>query len=309
MRLLYLTFFVSFALIAVPIHAQEILSDRIYSGDRTQDTSLDSLVELIEPGTIVIVSEIHNLASHHRKQSAILDRLHKERSTQLISVGMEFFHYPHQTHVDAFLAGKLSEPDFLKRILWRGNFDFYRSQVLFPRKSGGITLALNAPVSLTQKVSQNGLRSLTAEEKKLLPPGFELGNDRYFERFRKQMEGHIPPEKIRDYFASQSIWDDTMAWIATQFMERSPDQVLFIIVGDFHATYGGGLPDRIRARGYLKLAVISQVNLHGLNTEEKRAEVSPDSRWGVRADYVWTSSEADRTPNQTVQQFPGQSPL
>ncbi len=76
-----------------------------------------------------------------------------------------------------------------------------------------------------------------------------------------------------------------------ELLRAHPEQVLVIIVGDFHASYGGGLPDRLRARGVTSMLVISQVNRFGLDDDETRRLVVPDPRHGVRADYVWVTEE------------------
>jgi uncharacterized iron-regulated protein len=209
-----------------------------------------------------------------------------------VSVGMEFFAYPYQAQVDAWRLGQISEVDFLDSIEWgKGfSFEFYRSQVLFPSLKSEFLLALNAPRSLTGKISKGGLGSLKDEDRALLPPDFTLGNQTYFERFKKIMEGaHLPSaEALQNYFAAQSAWDDTMAWKATQFLSQHSEQVLVIIVGEFHVQYGGGLPDRLKARE-VPVTSFSLVNLDGLSDVEQRRAVEPSKLDGPRADYIWTS--------------------
>jgi uncharacterized iron-regulated protein len=79
-----------------------------------------------------------------------------------------------------------------------------------------------------------------------------------------------------------------MAWVSTEYLRMHPEQILVIIVGDFHATYGGGLPDRLRARG-ADVLTISQVNLSGLSGDEENGEILPDEKFGPRAEYIWVS--------------------
>lgn len=62
-----------------------------------------------------------------------------------------------------------------------------------------------------------------------------------------------------------------------------------IIVGNFQANYGGGLPYRLRARGAAAVVVISQIDPAGLSAEEIARLVAPDPRYGVRADAVWVT--------------------
>ena len=242
-------------------------------------TTLTEALTTVEPGSVVVLSELHDNVSHHANQLAALEEL--ARPGHRVTVGLEFFEFPDQPRVDAFTAGRITEEAFLLAIGWsQGNpFEFYRPLALFPRGHGGVTLALNAPRALARRVSRSGLEALTDEELALLPPGFTLGNDLYRARFAEIMGGHASPESIERYFAAQSLWDDTMAFVASEHVKNNPDEVVAIIVGDFHAAYGGGLPDRLRARG-AAVTVISQV------VDE---DAMPHPLWGARADYVWVT--------------------
>jgi uncharacterized iron-regulated protein len=206
-------------------------------------------------------------------------------------VGLEFLSILHQDYVDQFLGGQLPEGDFLRLVEWgEPSFDFYREQTLAPRQTGGRTLALNAPRWLTRKISQTGLDSLTPEERQLLPADFTMGNDAYKERFRAVMGGHVAEEKLDRYFQAQSAWDEAMATTSCTHQRLHPGRDLVIIVGDFHAAYGGGLPDRMKARGCQNVKVISQVQVDSLDHLDKDPEILPHPNWGPRADWIWAST-------------------
>ncbi len=245
----------------------------------------------IRPGSVIVMGELHGLKASSQGQLELLQALRAQGLK--VSVGLEFFYYPDQMFVDSFRVGQIEEPEFLKQIQWTGiPFEFYRDQALFPTyQAGERTLALNAPRSLTGRVSKVGLGGLTVDEQKMLPPNFQMGRDSYKKRFLAMMP-HIPsPEAGDRYFAAQSVWDDTMAWKAADFMQSHPDQVLAIVVGDFHAQYGGGLPDRIAARMGQKPIVFSLVSTAGLTEEEIRQEVEPVLEFGPRADFIWLTTE------------------
>lgn len=260
----------------------------ILRGDSLQPLTLEESVRSVTPGSVVVIGENHGLKTHQEQQVAIMGAL---RSQGLkVSVGMEFFSYPHQHLVDSYRAGVLPENEFLKAIQW-GNpsYEFYRDQAVFPDLAeGSRTVALNSPRSLTGKVSKNGLASLSPEELALLPPQFSLGRESYKRRFLSTMP-HVPsPEAGDRYFAAQSIWDDTMAWQTARFLEIHPEQVLVIVVGDFHVQYGGGLPDRIRARlPQVAVRTFSQINTFELSEDEISKEIAPSPQEGPRADFLW----------------------
>lgn len=261
----------------------------ILRGNTLQPVLLDEALLSVAPGSILVVGENHGLKEHQRQQMDILTAL-RARGLK-VSVGMEFFTYTQQTLVDSYRGGALTEKDFLTAIQWgQPSFDFYRDQALFPNLSeGSLTVALNAPRSLTGKVAKNGLQALTPEDRALLPPSFSLGRDSYKQRFLAAMLPHLPSAEAGErYFASQSIWDDTMAWRAVEFISAHPNQVLVIVVGEFHVQFGGGLPDRIAVRApRVPILTFSQVNTAGLSQQEVETEIAPSPREGPRADFLW----------------------
>lgn len=271
-------------LVSACAHAE---TSGILRGKSLETVTLEESLRSVTPGSVVVIGENHGFKVHQDQQVAIMSALRNKGLR--VSVGMEFFSYPHQDLVDSYRAGVLPELDFLKAITWGSPvFDFYRDQALFPDLTeGSRTVALNAPRSLTAKVSKSGLDSLTSDEKNLLPSDFTLGRDSYKRRFLGMMP-HIPtPEAGEKYFAAQSIWDDTMAWQVALFTSIHPEQVLVIVVGEFHTQYGGGLPDRIRARTNVPVLTFSQINVSDLSEEEISKEIAPSLTDGARADYLW----------------------
>ena len=274
------------------------VGSEVLAGDDLHSVSLEQSLAAVQAGMIVVIGENHGLKEHQTQQVAIMKTL-RDRGL-IVSVGMEFFSYPQQNLLDQYRAGALSEVDFLKTIQWGSpSFDFYRDQALFARASeGAATVALNMPRTLTGKVSKEGLSSLTAEELSLMPPQFSLGRDSYKKRFLETMGGHLPSAEAGDrYFAAQSIWDDTMAWKATDYISRHPNQVLVIVVGEFHVQYDGGLPDRIHARSpQTKVVTFSQINSTGMTEQELSQEITPSDEYGARANYLWVAPAESLAP-------------
>ncbi len=290
MSLLSTTLLIFMLVVVAP--AEAAVAPGLYDGLTGQTVTLEQALQTVRPGHVVVVSEQHDVAGHHENQLAVLRAL--QNLNHKVSVGLEFLFYPDQPWVDRYVRGEIEEADFLQAIRWSGYpFEWYRPLILFPRETGGQTRALNAPERLTRALAERGLEGLSTEERSWLPPNFQLGNDLYFERFATAVREHgdLQEDVVRNFFAAQSAWDDTMAWQAHDFLIANPDQVLVIIVGDFHASYGGGLPDRLRARGVTSVLVISQVNAFGLADEGIQSLIRPDPRYGVRADFVWFTEE------------------
>ncbi len=263
---------------------------QILDGHNLYPVQIEKALSEIKPGSIVILGELHGTKIQPLFQVQVMETIAKMGLK--VSVGMEFFNYTHQSILDQYRAGFLGELEFLKQVKWGGfSYDSYRPQVLFPKQGESTTIALNAPPFLTSKVAKTGISSLTKDEAALLPPLFQKGNDLYYQRFKIIMGDHVPNlETLGRYFEAQSIWDETMAWKASEFIKSNPDQVLVIVVGEFHVQYGGGLPDRIKARGISDVTTFSLLNLNGMNQSEIQEALAPSTAYGDRANFIWTDN-------------------
>lgn len=271
--------------------ASTVVREGLLSGASLQPSKIEDVVSAVRPGGVLVISEEHGNAQHYARQKEALQALHQAgRCT--VSVGLEFIDWTHPEATSGFVAGTLAEADFLKAVGWGGNpFSDYRDQALFPRVSGGALLGVNAPRALSGAIAKKGVAGLSSDETELLPPAFTVGSLDYRERFEAIMGGgHIPAASMDRYFAAQSVWDDTMAWQAREFLDQNPTHCLAIIVGDFHAAWGGGLPDRLRARGIAQVVTISQFDTGALSDSEVSEQVGPHPKYGARADALWLSS-------------------
>lgn len=261
---------------------------QFYDGRSLQETSLDQLTARIQPGSILFLGENHGLAAHRDQHLEILKAL-KAQGLK-VSVGLEFINYTDQSFVNSYRAGSMDETAFLNSIKWRGvSFDFYRQQLNFPDiKNNEYSLGLNIPMGITSKISKTGLSSLTSYEASLLPPNFTVGRDSYKARFMEAAGAHC--KNAENCFVAQSAWDDTMAWQAVQFIQQHPDQVLVIVVGEFHVQYGGGFPSRVQARSpQTPLLTVSQIWAEGFTSTNIQQELQPSPLEGPRADFIWVS--------------------
>lgn len=258
-----------------------------YSGQALTNQTLADVISQVKPGTVIVIGEKHYNSSAQQGQLAVLKEL--RRNGFPVSVGMEFISYPNQTFLEFYKVGRLPEDEFLTQVSWgKSGFEFYRDQILFPEiKNGEATLAINAPRQLTSKIAKVGIAGLSTEEQLLLPPGLQIGRAEYRKRFGDIMT-HLPnPAALDNYFAAQSVWDETMAWQTAEYMKTHPQHVFVIIVGEFHVQYGGGLPDRLRARGVNSILTLSQVDHSDYSDEELKKEMIPHPEYGPRADFLW----------------------
>lgn len=278
----------SFLLLIMSLFYSNLAFSQLFDGKTRAEANISDLVSQVKPGTILFLGENHGLASHRDQHLAVLNALHQ--AGLKVSVGMEFVNYTDQAILDSYLKGEIVESQFLTDIKWGGfGFEFYRQQINFPKLSlGETTIGLNIPRAITTKISRQGLLSLTADEQKLMPPNFEVGGEHYKARFMEAAGSHC---KVPDNcFAAQSTWDDTMAWQAVKFIEQNPDQVLVIVVGEFHVQYGGGTPARVLARkANAHIVTLSQIWAEDMTPEEIEQALKPSEVEGPRADFIWVS--------------------
>jgi uncharacterized iron-regulated protein len=262
----------------------------IVENDGSTLTSAHQIASEIKKGSILILGELHDNADHHNNQLEIVRSLlelgHK------VDLGMEFLNYTDQFEIYKYGAGLTSKGKFLENIQWKTpeSFEFYSPMIDAVHQNNGSVLGLNIPRLITTKVAQNGVNSLSNPELSLLPYPLELGNNHYFERFYQAVGGgHVPDEKIENYFWSQSIWDDVMSWKALEHMEKNPTRILVIIVGDFHVSYGGGLKELIERKGFTEVKTVSQT-VKGDSTEQELSKaIAPHLKYGARADWIWVT--------------------
>lgn len=263
-------------------------ASEVFNAKQNSPSSYESLVESLTPGTVLVLGELHNHPGHHDSHKRILEELLAQGKS--FHVGMEFFYWPDQPVVDQYLYDEISEDEFLKQITWGQpeSFPWYRPKILLPLESGGKTFAINAPRALTGAVAKEGLENIDPELQELMPPNFEIGNDQYLARFSEAVGGdHFPEELLMNYFTAQSIWDDTMAWKSLTAIEENPSQDIFvIIVGDFHVSFGGGLPDRLLARGASNVVSVSHVDSTDLTETDKQEILAPHPEWGLRSEWI-----------------------
>jgi uncharacterized iron-regulated protein len=284
-------FFAAVLFTAGSAYADKSSPPTILSGKTLSESTLAASLVDVKPGTVVLLGEVHRNDHHQAYQLMILSEL---RARGLpVSVGMEFVDRSNQAHLDDFRQGRTTEAEFLSAVGWKGSFEHYRDQILFP-KAPQTTVALNVPRRITGKIAKGGLEALSPEDLELLPKDFASngrGNDGYFQRFKDVMPTKVmEEEKIENYFLAQSAWDATMAWTAAEYMRSHPQDVLVIIVGDFHVTYNGGLPDRLRKLGVTDIVTVSMLKKPANETEREK-QTTPHGPHGPRADWIWIAPE------------------
>lgn len=296
-KLITLTAFILISFNASASNLKNFKIGSLYEGDKLTEVSLDDAIADIQPGSIIVLGELHafynkdggtDYNEHQKKQLLFLNRLQALNPGKKINVGMEFINLTYNKEIEEYLADTVTDQEFIKNVGWTAHFASYKPLIKFPKASGGVTRGINLPRSISGKIAKR--TPLTADEQKLMPPNFEVGRDEYRQRFSDLMGGgHLPPDAIEPYFEAQSSWDDTMAYQSVEYMKNRPDEFFVIIVGDFHAQFGGGLPDRLKARGAKLVVNISQISAGADDDSAITKRIATDKHGDNRGDFIWIS--------------------
>lgn len=201
---------------------------------------------------VVFVGETHDNPASHRLQEEILKALQQQNPTN-ISLAMEMFTPSQQSVLDLWVAGELTEKEFLKQVGWYNgwhmNFAFYRNLLTFCRDNKIPILALNSEKEIKQTVSRTPFDQLSEEEKSQLPQMDH--NDPYQKAMAVAVfSSHKMGKAMVDGFQRvQTLWDETMAEnLANYLTSKEQTHQVLVIAGGNHVRYGFGIPRRMFRR-------------------------------------------------------------
>jgi len=262
-----------------PSHATEAADDlptapRTLVVDTGTLDDMDELVEKLASKRVIFAGESHDRYEDHLCQLAVIAGLHA--SGRDLAIGLEPFQQPFQAHLDAYVAGEITEKELLRRSeyfdRWRFDYRLYRPILRFARAQSIPLVALNLEAEITQKVGDGGIASLSTDERARIPQDIDRGDEAYRERLRAVFEQHpMTGDKDFEHFLEvQLLWDEGMAARAAEYLREYPGKTLVVLAGSGHVEYGQGIPDRLRRRLPLPSAVL--LNGTGLSPDPKLAD-------------------------------------
>ncbi|MBI3272367.1 MAG: ChaN family lipoprotein [Planctomycetes bacterium] len=250
------------------------------------------LYETLADTRIVYVAESHDNPAHHGNQLAVLEAMYEQQPD--VAIGMEMFPRSCQLTLDRFVAGLLTEEQFLREVNWKETWGFdyklYRPILEFARRHGLPLVALNAPRDLVRKVGRSGLAGLSQKERASLPE-MDIDVPEHREHFRQAMarlagSGHAASEFS---YQAMCVWDETMADSVVRFFRAEERRTLRMVVlaGTGHIEYRVGIPDRVAKALRVKTrTVVSLEVAQGEHVEW------PEVLGAPAADYLWITKPA-----------------
>lgn len=251
---------------------------RVYDAGRKRITDFEAMVAKLATYDVVFLGEQHDDPRTHQLQAALLEGIARRRSGPVV-LALEMFERDVQQGLDAYLAGRTAEPDFLAAARpWPRYATDYRPMVEFARAQGWPVIAGNVPRRLASVVARRGLAALDsvgATDRALVAAELSCPRDEYWRRFRQtmgDMSGHgmqLTPEQVeatvwRTYEA-QCVKDETMGEAIA--LARGASGALVIHAnGAFHSDYRLGTVARAKRRlPGARIAVVSFVPVEDLD--------------------------------------------
>ena len=220
------------------------------------------VLRLVQSAPVVLLGESHATAEHHRWQLHTLAALHAQRS---VVVGFEMFPRRVQAVLDRWVAGELSEREFLERSQWYEvwGFDpaYYLPLFHFARMHRVPMLALNVERDLVRRIGREGPDAVPPELREGVGQP-EPPTPQYLEELQavhrqhgETRRGEATDAGFQRFVAGQLMWDRAMAEAIRQGLERHPGRQVVAIMGRGHAV-PGAVPHQLRALGVRDTAVL-----------------------------------------------------
>ncbi len=196
------------------------------------------MVEDLRKVSVVFIGEVHDMPEHHRAELNVIKALHEAEKP--LAIGLEMFRTDSQSSLNSWVRGDLAPDRFIPVFYdnWRLPWPLYRDIFVYAREHELALVGLNISDAISKKIAREGFLSLTAEEKKQLPPGISCKVDpTYMEFIRKAYAGHSGKKDkgFVNFCEAQMVWDKAMAWHAAGYLKKNPDKTMVVLAGVGHA--------------------------------------------------------------------------
>lgn len=226
------------------------------------------LLRRLAEAPVVLLGEQHDKADHHRWQLHTLAGLHALNPD--IAVGMEMLPRRLQPVLDRWVAGALTEGEFLKATDWRTvwGFDpqFYLPILQFARLHRLPVVALNVERSLIGRTARNGWATIPeAEREGVGTPA--APTEAYRNRLTETLAAHdrsearsaapadAPDSAVKRFIEAQGVWDRAMAEKMAE-TRRNTGRIVVGILGEGHVARRDGVPHQLADLGIGDSAVL-----------------------------------------------------
>ena len=227
---------------------------RIVAPGTVSEATASQMIERLARADVVFFGEQHDDPETHRAEAELLDAIGRTGRTVVLS--LEMFERDVQGVLDDYLAGRVSESDFLARSRpWDRYATDYRRLIELAKSHHWRVVAANVPRPLASAIGRRGFRALdtltvtdrrNAAREYVCPP-----SDDYHARFMESMQTHspaggpgpsvsdsLPTAMAERFYLAQCIKDETMAEsIVDARVASARDAIVVHFDGAFHSDY------------------------------------------------------------------------
>jgi uncharacterized iron-regulated protein len=256
---------------------------RVFDSKEKRFTDFEAMVADLARADVVFVGEQHDDPGTHRLEIAILEGIARRRSN--VVVALEMFERDVQKQLDDYLAGKISEQEFLKDSRpWKNYSTDYKPLIELAKAKGWRVIAGNVPRRYASQVNKGGLSAadkLPTAERGFLAKEFSCPTDDYFKRFAEAMGGHpgdntpkMDAAMVERMYQAQCVKDETMAESIANAAQAAPNALVIHYNGAFHSDFRLGTASRTKQRlPKANIKIISALpveNLDSINAEKEK---------------------------------------
>ncbi|MCW8916272.1 MAG: ChaN family lipoprotein [Magnetovibrio sp.] len=241
---------------------------------------IQHLLTRVRTKDIVLLGETHAIGDHHRWHLQTVAQLHALNPDLIL--GFEAFPRRVQNALDRWVAGELSEKEFIQEsdweTVWKYDVNFYMPLFHFARMNKIPMVALNVDRALIRKVSSDGWKNVPQNQRRGIgdpkpasQPYIDMLGEVYGQhstRSGKESETNGPPKgpgledpMFSNFVDVQLTWDRAMAEAANTAVKtarakgRAPQ--LVAIVGRGHMDNFLGIPEQLKDLGQSNFAVLT----------------------------------------------------
>jgi len=208
---------------------------------------------------VLLLGESHDNPDHHRWELQSLAALAAMRPGLVL--GFEMFPRRVQGALDRWVAGALSEEEFLRATdwprVWGYDAAYYLPLFHFARLNRIPMLALNVERGFVHTVGSSGADAVPPEAREGVSapaPASAAYLDRLFDAYAgHQAKKESAPSRadpgFRNFSEAQLVWDRAMAQALADAAARKPDALVVGVMGSKHIAHGDGVPHQLQALG------------------------------------------------------------
>jgi len=239
--------------------------------------TMQQLTAQAEAAELVLVGEVHDNPAVHDLQLAVVHYLNAKKLP--LAIGLEVMQSDSQQQLDDWVNGKLSEEDFREVFSknWSYDWRLYRDIFILARDNKIPMVGLNVPKELVKKVSRQGYKALTDEEKKKLPQGTncDLNNPHtlFLEKSFQGLFTNVTNGRVFEYFCqAQTLRNSGMAANIAQYAKKNPKTKIVVLAGIWHAVKNA-IPEQLARNGSKMTSIVIMPEIQEFSEGKASVEV------------------------------------